>query len=322
MNEERGPWYLLTGLVIGLLLGLFYAWIAQPVEYVETTPGSLRADFKDQYRALIASAYMSNQDLVRAQARLELLEDEDILRAIAEQAQRKLAQDGASQEARALGILAIALGQGGAPAEPIQNPPTQILTTTATLAATFTQTPEPTATATHTPTASPTPTASATATQPLSTAISQTPTPENSPTPDGESTPTETPIPRPTDTPTFTPTPTLTPGAPFVLVDSQKVCEQELVQPLIQVFAEAANGQPLPGVLVIVTWEGGEERFYTGLKPEKGAGYADFTPVPGEIYTLHLGEAGETASGLGAVQCTRPGGDDYWGYWLLKFVQP
>jgi hypothetical protein len=58
-SEERGPWYLLTGMVIGIVLGLVYAWVVQPVRYVNTSPGSLRVEFKDRYRALIASAYLS-----------------------------------------------------------------------------------------------------------------------------------------------------------------------------------------------------------------------------------------------------------------------
>ena len=325
MKEERGPWYLLTGLVIGILVGLFYAWVGQPVEYVETTPASLRGDYKEQYRVLIASAFTANQDLVRAKARLELLQDEDMLKAVAEQAQLKLAQDGASREARALGVLAIALGRGDAPAEAVISPPAPTLTTTLQPSATMTLTASPSASPTASPSA--TATATASATQPATTtsgttAAAETSTAENSPTPDENATPTETPIPRPTNTATFTPTPTLTPGAPFVLVDSQKVCEGELALPLIQVFAEAASGQPLPGVPVIVSWANGEERFFTGLKPEKGAGYADFSPIPGVVYSVRLGEAGEPATGLSAFQCTNPGGDVYWGYWLLKFMQP
>jgi hypothetical protein len=30
MKEERGPWYLLTGLLIGAVLGLAYAWFYAP----------------------------------------------------------------------------------------------------------------------------------------------------------------------------------------------------------------------------------------------------------------------------------------------------
>ena len=109
--EERGPWYLLTGLIIGIILGVLYTRYLQPVEYIDTSPALLRQDFKDQYRLLIAVAYSANGDLVRAKARLELLKDPDVFRALSEQAQHSLAENGSSIEARSLGLLAIALGQ-------------------------------------------------------------------------------------------------------------------------------------------------------------------------------------------------------------------
>jgi hypothetical protein len=80
-------------------------------------------------------------------------------------------------------------------------------------------------------------------------------------------------------------------------------------------------GQPVSGALVIVSWEGGEERFYTGLQPEKGLGYADFTPSPGIVYSVRLGEGGEIAVDLQALRCHQPGGVEYWGAYLLKFIQ-
>jgi hypothetical protein len=111
MKERYGNWYLLTGLVIGVVLGLAMAWILQPVEYTDTSPSSLKAAYKDHYRLLIASAYAATGDLVRARARLELLGDENTLQALTEQAQRTLAAGNAPEEARALGLLALALGQ-------------------------------------------------------------------------------------------------------------------------------------------------------------------------------------------------------------------
>lgn len=111
MSENRGPWYLLTGLVIGLVIGAVYAWTVRPLQYVDTTPATLRNDFKDKYRALIASAYAANGDLVRAKARLNLLKDDDVYRVLAEQAQRTLADGSSPDEARALGMLAVAIGR-------------------------------------------------------------------------------------------------------------------------------------------------------------------------------------------------------------------
>ncbi len=91
MKDERGPWYLLTGLILGLGFGLLYSWVISPVRYVDTEPSSLRSDFREQYRALIAVAFLSNGDLPRAKARLALLADLDIAKTIAIQAQ--LVQD-------------------------------------------------------------------------------------------------------------------------------------------------------------------------------------------------------------------------------------
>ena len=34
MREERGPWYLLTGLIIGVIFGLVYAWRKGMLEWV------------------------------------------------------------------------------------------------------------------------------------------------------------------------------------------------------------------------------------------------------------------------------------------------
>ena len=126
MSGDRGPWYLVTGLVIGLLLGLVYAWLVNPVEYDATPPASLTAQGKDNYRLMIAVAFTANPDLVRARERLKLLKDENPERALTGQAQRILAVEGSLEEARALGNLATALqkgvGFGGAPVTPTVQP--------------------------------------------------------------------------------------------------------------------------------------------------------------------------------------------------------
>ena len=316
MNKEsRGPWYLLTGLVIGAALGLLYAWVFQPVKYVDTNPSSLRADFKDQYRALIAAAYLGNADLLRARARLELLKDEDLFRALSEQAQRTLAQQGSDADARALGLLAIALGQ--APPGPAIAITQQRLTPQA----------QPTRTAgTVVPGETTAPDANQTTLTPAALALDLlTQPPITAPTaspvvamPSLASSPAQS----PTDTSQPAPGLTATPGGPFLLLSQEKLCEEKLAAPLVKIEALDRFNSPVPGVPVIVTWAGGEERFFTGLKPEKGQGYADFAPTPGTLYTLRLGENGEMVSDLAGLMCTPSSGAPYWGAWLLKFVQP
>ena len=79
MNQlQRNPILQFTlALLIGFGLGLAYSWLLSPVTYVDAHPALLRADFKDQYRIIIAASYASNKDLPRAQARLNLLGDMD-----------------------------------------------------------------------------------------------------------------------------------------------------------------------------------------------------------------------------------------------------
>jgi hypothetical protein len=110
MNERKGPWYLLTGLVIGLLFGLLYTWVVNPARLVDTSPDYLAPAFKEHYRSMIALAYESSGDLGRARGRLGLLKDDDPAGELSAQAQRILAQGGSPQEARALAALASAMG--------------------------------------------------------------------------------------------------------------------------------------------------------------------------------------------------------------------
>jgi hypothetical protein len=107
--RQSGWLPLLLGLGLGLAGGLFYSWIVNPVEYVETAPGSLREDFKADYLALIAAAYASHDDLVRARARLALFEEPNPAGELAALAQRRQASGHPPSEAQALAELAAAL---------------------------------------------------------------------------------------------------------------------------------------------------------------------------------------------------------------------
>jgi hypothetical protein len=117
MKQRRGSLYLLTGLILGLALGLIYAWLIQPQSLQVTNPGSLRSTEKDTYRALIAAAFVSNGDLVRATSRLELLGDHPPYQAVLEQAER-LGANGETNEATMLRLLAAALSRYSSPTPP------------------------------------------------------------------------------------------------------------------------------------------------------------------------------------------------------------
>ena len=310
MRENRGSWYLITGLIFGIILGLLYAWIISPIEYVDTAPNTLRSDYQDAYRLAIAMAFQSTGDLARAQARLNLLEGNDDALALAEQAQRHLGEGGTADEAQALANLAAMLGQAPIPftASPTltytESPPTETPTLTLSPTATDTATPEFTQTATQTitPTATLTPTIGPTSTPTLTPPATNTPAPTR------------------TQIPTRTATPTLSP--PFVLDKQIQVCNPKLIDPQIQIFINDAAGQGVPGVKVTITWEDGQESIFTGLKPEIDIGYADFVMNPEEIYTLQVSSGGQIISDLFAPECEDDGSERYWGSWRLIFKHP
>ena len=304
MREERGPWYIITGLILGLAMGLGYAWLIQPMQYTETSPVALRADFKGNYRTLIALAYASNGDLVRARARLELLQDENVTQLLAGQAQRKLADGSPQNEARALSLLAVALGKV---------PPTVALQSTPELS--MTPDKESTITPEVTPTNSP-----AAAEQGSSSDTTEiTDTLALASTMSASLVPTRTPNPTNTPLPTWTPTPTR--RSPYTLQSQEFVCEEELDRPLIQIEVQDAAEQPVPGIEAIVNWDGGENHFFTGLKPDLGLGYADFVMTPGVVYTLRLAAGSELIPDLATSECEDQENNRYWGTWRFLFTQ-
>lgn len=317
MNEEdRGSWYLLTGLILGIAIGLVYAWVIQPMGYAEAEPASLHADYKDQYRTLIAAAYAANGDLTRARARLELLGDEDPYRALSEQAQRDLA-GGGPEQSHALGSLAAALR--GESAAPVSLPGgTPAPTGTSGLRVIVTQggltaipfTPSYTPSVTVTPVIRSSETITGTAAVTPTVALT-------APAQDAPTAPTATVRPRPT----ATPVPSPTPGGPFVLEEQRQVCQPDLGAALLQIEVRDFLNRPVPGLEVVVTWQEGEEHFFTGLKPELGPGYADFTLETGVAYTVRLEQAGQPVTGLSAPEC-EDGGETYPGGWYLLFSQP
>jgi hypothetical protein len=293
-QERRGSWYLLTAVVLGAAMGLVYSWIVSPVKYVDAPPYALRADYKDEYRAMVAAAYLYSGDLVRAQARLAQLKDDSPAQSIAMQAQRALAEGRPEEEVRALSNLALALGQGVTPIAS-SLPPT-LAVSSIPVTSGFTSTP-----LLIEPTTSPSPTLETTVmplimirtSRPLSTVGL---------------------------TPTATPTPTQ--GAPFALQETRLVCNRNQPKPLIQVQIKDAAGQPVPSIELVVTWDGGEDHFFTGLQPELGLGYADFVMTPEVTYSIRLAAGGQAVDDLKAAECVSADSSRYWGSWFLTFIQP
>jgi hypothetical protein len=284
MRTRRFVWEWLIALILGFGLGLTYAWVISPVQYVDASPLALRDDFKDHFRSAIAAAFASNSDLERARARLSLLGDPDPAQALTAQAQRMLATGDSFETVQQVALLASAL-QGGA----VANPPTELLTNS----------PEPTE----------------------QTIALETSTPDVSqPTIEVESTSTSIPVLTPTLRPTRTPTPTL--GAPYQLVGQDTVCDPVLADGLLQIVVINATRRQIPGVEIIVTWSGGEEHIFTGLKPELGHGFADYLMKPDVTYSIRMADGGTPASGISAPTCTATDDSTYPGGIRVTFQQP
>lgn len=315
------PWYLLTGLLIGLALGLSFAWLIAPTQYVDTNPASLREEFKEQYRRLIAVSYAANGDLARAQARLTLLNDPTIADTLAAQAQRALATGAPSEEVRALAQLA-AVAEAPPASIPTAAPLTQFPTDPSP--PTDTPLPEATLLPTNTATASPGPSATETALLETDTPAPETTTPDavtGTPGPSTPDLPTRTPSPTNTPVPSNTPTFAPTALSPFILDQRTLICNPDIVGPLLMVTTQDGD-QGIPGIEIILNWANGEEHFFTGLKPELGLGYADFAMTPDVTYTLRLADGSQLITDLLAEQCTADNGKTIWGSWELIFIQP
>lgn len=149
--------------------------------------------------------------------------------------------------------------------------------------------PEPTATAA--PTTTSTPPATATVTLEPTATPTDTPIPTDTPLPTDTPIPTDTPLPTNTPLPTDTPEPTATPtpSVDWRLVSARQLtpCENRGGHSLFITVLDAA-GNGIPGVPVLIMWEGGSQIVVTGDKPERGPGCTDFPMYGG--YTVQIAE--------------------------------
>jgi hypothetical protein len=291
LNFNTSTVLLILALLTGLGLGLYYSWFYSPVTYVDANPAILRADFKDQYRVVIAASYASNQDLARANARLSLLGDVDPIAELSAQAQRLLASGEPFDKVRPLAQLATDL-QLGYVSNPIIATPFNALPTVVAVEET----------------------------EPSSNVTEEAQDP-SIPTVFFEQTPLI-----PIFSITLTPRPATAAiplsGTPFTLVGQDIVCEPGSTSGLLQFNFTDARRKEIAGVEIILTWEQGEDKFFTGFKPELGDGYADFLMEASTIYNVRVVTGGGVAQNIFAPTCTDPNGAEYLGGILLSFQRP
>jgi hypothetical protein len=243
---------------------------------------------------MIALAYQAKPDLGRAQARLQLLQDKDLVTALSEQASQILVADPQSVEGKALSNLSTALMQQVGPEDPLVE-----ATPANPLAGNPEDTP-PVTTETHIPTSS------IDANLAIRTATAEVPNPVVS----------QTPRPKATVRPTF--------SSPFVLRDQSVNCDVLASDPTLVIEVFSPDNEPIPGIPIEITWEGGQETFFTGLYPNISLGFADFTMTEVSTYNLQVGNGGDIVRNLVPHRCsltpsTSNLSTEVWGKTILRF---
>ncbi len=136
--------------------------------------------------------------------------------------------------------------------------------------------------------------------------VSPTPLPGATLAPPPSKTP--APSPSPAVTPTVTSAPTITAGPlrQFVLVGLGAFCDAERPS-LLAVYVQERNGRGIPGMALRARWDSGEDRFFSGLKPELGPGYADFVMQVEEQYRLDMPGRAESSPEFATGDCEDEG---------------
>ncbi|GAB4573931.1 MAG: hypothetical protein Kow0077_18010 [Anaerolineae bacterium] len=263
------------GLAIGLALGLTYTWLINPVVEYDTQPHQLSEEARQDYLIAISMAYRADGNLRRAVDRLvELRLPGDPFAYLAETACTLFRKGPATNSERNAieAMIALYKPQGRSGCADASN-----------MFVVEQATPTPFLTAIPvTPTLVPPPTKTPTSSAP----VVLTP---------------------PTVAPTRTPTP-LPQANDYIIANIQTFCSVELAG-IIEVYVQWPGEGDQPGVPIRVMWDGGEDTFYTGLKPERGAGYADFQMEANRNYTVEIPRQSRRSTALAASQCTTESGE-------------
>ncbi|MGH2538239.1 MAG: hypothetical protein ACRDHL_12650 [Candidatus Promineifilaceae bacterium] len=255
----------LIGLLIGGGLGLAYAWIVDPINYVAANPARLSAEAKEEYILLVSQSLAAVGDWEQARQRLNALEDPRLTATVTELLERSLRAGRPADMLRNLAYLAERLGVEGQAVAIFQPPPAG-------------GRPSPTAEATEA-------------------------TPAPPPTPRPSRSPTASPAPSPSSTPAPQPSPTVEPV--YRLLSQQPLCLPTGPAGRIEVVVLDGLLEPVPGIEVRIAWEGGSDRFYTGFQPERGPGYGDFAMQPEVSYSAWLAAGSPVISGLRLETCSQ-----------------
>ncbi|MCD4685621.1 MAG: hypothetical protein K8S97_06775 [Anaerolineae bacterium] len=269
VRSSRGglSWFaLIVGIGIGIAAGLFYTWNIDPVVERNTAPRQLSAAAKEDYIVAVALSYAHNGDLALAFDRLRKVSPEqDVWVTVAEVSCQRVNTGKAVTNNDILVLRA--LGQLYIPQGASGCAELYPTPAPAMVFASPIPSQTPTATVAPPPTKTATPPAGDTGAQPV----------------------------RPTATPV--------PSDSFIVTRTRSFCDPD-ASGVIEVRVYDRQGAGIPGVPVTISATGiASDRFFTGLKPERGAEYADFKMEPGRTYTVTMLGLIDAPPIVEAVQC-------------------
>lgn len=111
MSQQTRQWLIgaAVGIAVGIALGVGIGWGLWPVTYTNTSPAALRADYRDEYVLMIATAYEVDGDRQAAHDRLALLDSAEPAAPVVDLAERLIEQGGRERDIVRLAELARAL---------------------------------------------------------------------------------------------------------------------------------------------------------------------------------------------------------------------
>lgn len=260
--------WLFIGVVLGLALSLYYAWVINPVVYTNANPERLSEAYQRDYIVLVSQSYAQNDNWAEAEWRLAQLRDPNLVQTVGNLLDAEVKAQNNPELIRNLATMARQLGvQGQAVAIFAPTLPPNDLLPTPTIAAGLIEETAVSVSDILTPTAA----------QPLATSI-----------------PTATPIP--------TRVATATPQPNYRLLDQVALCEGENITHIEVVTVDAFLNE-IAGVEVLVATQENIDHFFTGFKPEKSIGYGDFEMERETSYSVKIADGSPEVSGLRIETC-------------------
>lgn len=263
----------IAALLVGICLGLILAWAVDPTSAPDPA-GALRGVDPEQVAALVALAWAVDEDLVRATERLNELKPEGMAAAqyMADMACRLASTDFVTSpggHAALRSMMNFYLRDGRSGCADTLLPAFEEDSQELTVAG-IPQVPD----------------------------VTLVPPPSKTPAPG--------PLPVLGLTATVVPTVTAAPLRQFVLSGLGSFCDAERPA-LLEVFVQERDGRGIPAMELRVHWGNDEDRFFSGLKPERGVAYADFVMREGHRYRIDMPARAESSQEFATDVCIDEG---------------